>query len=86
MMNQITDLVEYFATSPAASLAMEMVDLAERRLVLLGDSLAVSPSAILRKVGLVRPEVVEALSSVEELLWPSGLSRQGRGGVRESQC
>ena len=45
------DLVEYFATSPAASLAMEMTDLAERRLAV--DWLAVSPSVILRKVRLV---------------------------------
>ena len=77
------DLVEYFATSPAASLAIEMTDVADRRLVLLVDSLAVSPSAILRKVRLVRSEVVEDPSAVEELLWPNGLSRQGRG-VRES--
>ena len=78
----MTDLVEYFATSPAASLAMEMTDLAERRLVLLVDSLAVSPSVILRKVRLVSRRWLKTRPDWRRCLGGLALSREGRG-VRE---
>ena len=73
------DDVVNFITSPAALLATEITDRAERMLAREVDSLTVSSSGILEKVRPVRWEELCGPSAVVVVLWPSGLGSEARG-------